>query len=805
MPPARTPTEGQALIAREALRWTYVLRSRKRWVGGSRASERNEEEARRSLDPIGIRATQLDDIASSDMVVVRIPFESDELIHWESRVFPWEYVLAAATRERRISNRMHDAGRTVADCGERARIRPASMAVMRELLVQAPDTKNAVGTAASAMGERLRALFIDCLPSELREHWTLDNERQRLCDALPPGSEWRVLPFPTRDELCREVAHYKPHLIHFGGLDCHQGLRELRLHLGEQALVEVQTPPPNGIGKVDWVRMRVDEVRADGRLMVDGVLLRGQGPRTEEPMRTRSKPPVQDKEAEDTEGLSYPCLISAEELASTLALSGHTAYLISFNQWNTAARVAPMVVAHRASLASLGFQDAFDDALAEWVHAFLWAELARTGWHLPESFLRLWETVRDLRESVDATGITLWAGAPLFGAPDELRHEAPSALELGAAKPRVTVDIQPMRELNYAVLHNAQPMFETFVLECERPDRTFPVDVSVAVHMGTETACFQRRVAMRHRRVALTQEIHVPLTAGLARAVREAVNTSLHIEVRHDGDVLYADTHRLRLLPVDQWRDNRRDGCWLPSFVQPRDPAVMAAIAAAQRYVRVLRDDPNAGFEGYQLAHVDDERSMRSVDLQVQAIWSTLLHDWRLGYINPPPTYSGTLDSQRLRMPSAVQEHRAGTCIDLTLLFAACLELVDIYPVVFLLEGHALPGWWRHPSYRDEYFEMPIGNLEDADPHPDENNAANAQVVSWHTGKPSWREVRRWIEQRKLVPIETVRLTENCGFVQAIEAGVRALSDRNDFDSMLDIVTARTEGVTPLPIRQEGV
>jgi len=80
---------------------------------------------------------------------------------------------------------------------------------------------------------------------------------------------------------------------------------------------------------------------------------------------------------------------------------------------------------------------------------------------------------------------------------------------------------------------------------------------------------------------------------------------------------------------------------------------------------------------------------------------------------------------------------------------------------------------------------------------------ANAQVVAWHTGKASWPEVRRWIRERKLVPIETVRLTEHCGFIEAIEAGVSALAERRDFDSMLDIVTARTEQVTPLPLLKE--
>jgi len=62
----------------------------------------------------------------------------------------------------------------------------------------------------------------------------------------------------------------------------------------------------------------------------------------------------------------------------------------------------------------------------------------------------------------------------------------------------------------------------------------------------------------------------------------------------------------------------------------------------------------------------------------------------------------------------------------------------------------------------------------------------------------------RHIRLRHLVPIETVRLTENCGFAEAIEAGIEALSVAADFDSMLDIVIARTNNVTPLPISGEG-
>ena len=189
----------------------------------------------------------------------------------------------------------------------------------------------------------------------------------------------------------------------------------------------------------------------------------------------------------------------------------------------------------------------------------------------------------------------------------------------------------------------------------------------------------------------------------------------------------------------------------------------------------------------------------------MQAIWATLQHEWQLGYINPPPTYSDKLDSQRLRTPSTILQSRSGTCIDLALLFAACLELIDVYPVVFLLNGHALPGYWRHHQFQDEYrsakFDSPSGPIT---AEAGRNSSSSVQRYAWQAvGQGAYREILARIRARQLVPVETVRLTEHCGFVEAIEAGVSALSDAGDFHSVLDIVTARTMKVTPLPISGE--
>ncbi|MBI5259252.1 MAG: hypothetical protein HY855_22300, partial [Burkholderiales bacterium] len=395
---------------------------------------------------------------------------------------------------------------------------------------------------------------------------------------------------------------------------------------------------------------------------------------------------------------------------------------------------------------------------------------------------------------------TAGATAAAAAAPDWRCRATRAARSAEApAPPAVEWVIEPKRELNYAELHNHRPLFDRFELRNPVAGSAPRVHLVVELHGGPEPARYESELALREPRLNLQKRIQVPLTATLLRQAGEAMLSTLFVQLRVEGHTVLTDTHPLRLLPVDQWRDNASSGKWLPSFVLPRDPAVERVVSAAQRYVRVIRDDPSAGFEGYQSAVPEREDTLDNVDLQVEAIWATLLHEWQLGYINPPPSYSAQLDSQRLRTPSMIHATRVGTCIDLALLFAACLELVDIYPVIFLLDGHALPGYWRHSAYQTAF--RAAGGPQ-AEPGTDDErlsaDTARVQRAPWWTIDHD--AVCKLIRAGQLAPLETVRLTEHCGFREARQAGVEALREKADFDSILDIATARAHQVTPLPI-----
>jgi hypothetical protein len=120
--------------------------------------------------------------------------------------------------------------------------------------------------------------------------------------------------------------------------------------------------------------------------------------------------------------------------------------------------------------------------------------------------------------------------------------------------------------------------------------------------------------------------------------------------------------------------------------------------------------------------------------------------------------------------------------------------------VLFLLQDHAFPGYWRSESAREEFFE--VANAIPSDVvAKDRTEIAGAQSVPWWLRHPlAYREIRRYVEIGQLVPLESVWLTENSGFLDAIDGGRDNLKSARRWHSMLDVVRARQEGVTPLPM-----
>jgi hypothetical protein len=601
-----------------------------------------------------------------------------------------------------------------------------------------------------------KGLFVSSAPGALKGLYGFAIEKAVLDKHLGQTIQLESIDNPTLEEMRSKAVDLAPEIIHVSGVDNFEGT-----HFFDP---DQKTTP-------------VSTIR-------DGMFLRD----------------VQWK----------PHMTDAQAIAGAVTAGAVKPAVASFNLYNSSARIAALAAAGGAG-AALGFQDTVEDFLAEIFFANFYLYWARKGKNALKAFCQAMQSLAPHSAKMQGTGFVYWSSQPITPVDEEITaaplplDEAPD----GDRKIRewVRADFEPRAKLNYSILHNERrPLFESFSIYRLEPRRLEDLEVEVKLQIGAEEFPYRQSITLTDHVADLADRIGVGLTSRLARSLQEAVRTTLFVRVGKGGEQICSETAQVSLLPVNEWRDDDVSRQWLPSFVLPRDPAVLAIIVAAHRYLMALQDDANAGYDGYPSLEADSEAGQRHVDDQVRSIWCALLYDFGLNYINPPPAF--TVQSQRLRTPSKVIEGRRGTCIDLSLVIAACLEYIGINPVIFLLNGHAFPGYWTREESRDELLTVQPPLVETPDsptPLPDEveeaeETLAYEQRIPWVFDRSRYAEVVDCVRRGDIVPLESTLLTSRGGFWEAIEEGQHNLDDPEQFHSMLDIKLARDADVTPLPL-----
>lgn len=748
-------------VERLAEEWTYILRSRTRWADDQGLRQSFRDRALDDLERVGVSRTFMKKLASVTHVEVELhkwdPADADaNRIHEAAAEVPWEYLISAGTR---------GVGRY------------QTILITRLFRNQAP--------AVLPLPPR-HVLFIQSAPGRLEDEYGFESERDRIraavgADSGLPGDDaeppFRTMTISDTENLgqLKKTVRKKPwDVLHVTGVDTHQATWYIDTLYDELANK-----------RAIWNKT----VDSSGRIR-DGMILR------------ESNVP------------ELP--VSYDELAAALINPDSPPSLVTLNLYYSGARTARELVRQGAH-AALGFLDEIDDELAErFFQAFYWAWCRPGGsFAIPHAFVDAWQKMTGDR--LHGTAIVIWMGRSVFeeyevlpgGEPSvaEVTETRQTAIERQALTPiskLLQVQVDRPDDLNYSLLHNDRALLTKLTLTKLVREPLEDITVQVELNLGEQNYPYRyTHLVLDEPQLALAPMVRIPLTAALPRSLRERVQSTVYVKVTCSGRTAWETTERVTLIPVDEWVDDTDNNPWLPSFVLPRDPAVLKIISSSHRYLIGIKDDPAAGFDGYQSVDSKAQNPTAGVDAQVQAIWTALVNEYRLQYINPPPAYSD--QSQRLRTPSDILASNSGTCIDLSLLLASCLEYVDIYPVLVLLEGHAFVGYWRSGDAHDAFVEvLHIPAEVPAVGSALERSAAVPCVdeYGWRLTRLHYDEIMEYVTSGDLIMLEATYLTSASSFAEAVEEGRANMRSRREFDSLLDIQLARsaTPPVTPLPI-----
>lgn len=262
--------------------------------------------------------------------------------------------------------------------------------------------------------------------------------------------------------------------------------------------------------------------------------------------------------------------------------------------------------------------------------------------------------------------------------PDQVTATAPAPLPRTVLQ--IDLDCQPI--VNHAAERNSIPVVErarivnrgTVPLEHVRLKLSGP-----ALHDTT--------LAIDRLAAGETREIHpidLRFRERYLSQLAESAEGEITAEARDpDGTLLGARTYPVRLMAYDDWPGLTVWPGLLAAFSLPNHPVVDRLVGRAARCLAA--SDPPGAMSGYQSGQRE------AVWRQVAAIYNAVAASGVL-YSSPPASFEQ--EGQKIRTPDRMVDGGLGTCLDLAMLLAACLEQAGLHALVFLSEGHAWVGVW---------------------------------------------------------------------------------------------------------------
>lgn len=257
--------------------------------------------------------------------------------------------------------------------------------------------------------------------------------------------------------------------------------------------------------------------------------------------------------------------------------------------------------------------------------------------------------------------------------------------------------------------------------------------------------------------------IDLRLPPGRLREVRETERARFTWSIRSGASELASGAEDVQILPYNQWPGLQAPPALLASFVTPNH----AVVAQILRRVadRLEAATGKRALDGYQ-GH-DRERVLAMTRALYEEIASL-----DLAYIGVPASFEA--HGQKVRLPDQILAEQLACCLDLSLLFASCLEQMGLAPLIVCVKGHAFPALWL---VDDRY---PEGLVEDAE------------------------RMRTQLALGQILAFESTLATGGGSFDEAVASGAKGLQDDEAYLFSLDIRACRSE-FRPLPLREVGV
>ncbi len=318
--------------------------------------------------------------------------------------------------------------------------------------------------------------------------------------------------------------------------------------------------------------------------------------------------------------------------------------------------------------------------------------------------------------------------------------------------------------VNYAMQQNYVPIVQKITLG-NHSDRSLH-DVRLTVASEPEFAAVWTKsidTILPGQTIEIST-VPIEVSGVFLANLTERLAGTLTLEVTCGQEVVYRDRSPLSVLAYDQWAGLAIMPEMAAAFIMPNHPVIARIIREAAPYLEKWTG--SSAFDAYQTNNPNRVRH------QAAAVYSAIQ---AMGVIYCVAPASFEEIGQRVRLPDDITGNKLGNCLDLTLLYAACLEAIGLYPLVVFTEGHAFAGVWL---IQESFSE----SVQD-------------------DGSLLTKRLAAGVHEISLVEATLMCEGSKASYQEAEQKAATHLDKPESFFGFVDVRRARASSIRPLPIR----
>ena len=348
---------------------------------------------------------------------------------------------------------------------------------------------------------------------------------------------------------------------------------------------------------------------------------------------------------------------------------------------------------------------------------------------------------------------------------NQAAKELPPAAEEtdGIGDDAVCIDAEVLPVINYAMQQNGAVAIQSIVIENKTDSIMENVDIVITAAPEFALPYTQHIDYLPAKKSVTISRPKLVLNGAYLAGMTEKVAGILRIDLKAGERTLVSNHAETTVLAYDEWHGLGFYPELLSAFVTPNHPELARIIARATEFLGQWTGDTS--MDGYQ------SQSPNRVLSQAAAIF-TAIKEQTIAYAVPPASFEGI--GQRVRLCDMVLRQKLGTCLDLTLLYASCLESVGLHPLLITTEGHIFAGVWLEEKMFPECVQD------------------DASLIT--------KRLASGVNEIAVVETTCVTTGKDRSFDDARAIGEQNLATRQ-VDYIIDVHRARMSHISPLPQR----